>query len=412
MKTSIYISLFLTFLLASCGQTENQPTETAEAHDHASNENEVHLVQQQMDVMDIQLGHFQHLNLSTTVKSNGQLQLPPQNKASLSAVMGGRVKTITAIEGDHVSKGQVLATLEHPDFIALQEQYMASLGQLSFREMDYQRKKSLFADSLSSAKDLQQSEAEYQSLQASVNGLRARLQMLDLDINAIERGDFATVIPIKAPINGYVRSIEVNIGKYVHPDQNLFEIVDNDHIHIDLRVYEKDMPKIHEGQKVFFSLSNNPDSVFQGSIFALGRAFEDEPKAMLVHAEIDNKAGVLLPGMYVDARIVTSNEKVLALPTDAIVSDGGLSYIFVLKPEASHGHDHAHEHAHSHDQAPSKSDEHIFQKVEVNTGANDIGFVEVVPAEKISDHAKIVTNGAFYLLAEMKKGEGGHGHHH
>lgn len=405
MKKPAYKLFFLAALMAvGCTQqnTENHTHEEGHAHEAAANEEEVHLVQQQMDVMDIQLGEFQYLNLSTTVKSNGQLELPPQNKASLSAVMGGRVRSISVLEGDYVTRGQVLATLEHPDFIEMQEQYMAARGQLAFIEKDYHRKKALYADSISSAKAFQQTKAEYQALLATVSGLKAKLQLLDLDVQAIEKGDFIAAVPVRSPINGYVRSIEINMGKFIHPGQSLFEIVDNEHIHIDLRVYEKDMAEVREGQKVIFSLSTNADSVFEGSIFAMGRAFEEEPKAMVVHAEIDNKGGNLLPGMYVDARIVTEEQKVRALPDDAIVSVGGLQYIFVLKPGGGTAHHHEGE----------GTKEYIFRKIEVNTGASDIGFTEVVPAHDLPEHAEIVTKGAFYLLAEMKKGEGGHGHHH
>ncbi len=393
-------------LCFGCGQPTTEDAHAHEdAHDHApANEEEVHLVQQQMDVMDIQLGKFQSLNLSTTVKSNGQLELPPQNKASLSTVMGGRVKAIQVLEGDYVSKGQTLALIEHPNFVELQEQYMTAKSKLVFLEQDYERKKTLHADSISAAKTFQQAEAGYRSALANVNGLKAKLQLLNINLEKVEQGEFLSAIPVRSPINGYVRLVEVNIGKYVQPEQEMFEIVDNEHIHIDLRVYEKDMGKVKHGQKVIFSLPNNPDSVFQGSIFAVGKAFEQEPKAVSVHAEIENKTGGLLPGMYVDARIVTNEQQVQALPNDAIVNDGGLNYIFVLKPRSVQ--DHAHEDGATHD------NEFVFRKIEVNLGATDIGFTEVVPAYNLPDHVQIVTKGAFYLLAEMKKGQGGHGHHH
>lgn len=418
MKKTTYILgiLATVFVLGlGCGQSssdEHGEGEDGHGHGEEGSKEEVHLVQKQMDVMGIELGKFQHLNLSTTVKSNGQLELPPQNKASLSAVMGGRVKSVNVLEGDYVTKGQVLAALEHPDFVEMQEQYMTATSQLSFLEKDYQRKKKLFADSISSAKGFQQAEAEYLAALAEANGLKAKLQMLDIDIGAVAKGSFLSAAPIRSPINGYVRKIEINMGKYVQPEQEMFEIVDNEHIHIDLMVYEKDMNKIGKGQKVIFSLTSSPDSIFEGSIFAVGKSFEREPKAMVVHAEIDNKTGNLLPGMYVDARIVTNADTVLAIPNDAIVSDGGLSYIFVLKPASTGGHSHEEGEEHDHGNEDDHSDEHVFRKIEVSTGATDIGFTEVVPAYNLPEHVKIVTKGAFYLLAEMKKGEGGHGHHH
>lgn len=407
-NTHFTIVLLTTLLLFGCGpqSTEKPAHEEAHAHEEEANKEEVHLLQKQMDVMDIGLGKFQYLNLSTTVKANGQLELPPQNKASLSMVMGGRIKDILILEGDYVTKGQVLARLENPDFVEMQEQYMAAIGQLSFLEKDYQRKKDLFDNNAGSAKSFQQSEADHLTMVAKVNGLKTKLRMLEIDLKSVEQGQFLSAVPVRSPINGYVRQIKVNMGKYMQAEQELFEIVDNDHIHIDLRVYEKDMNKIAKGQKVIFSLSSNPDSVFQGSIFSVGRAFESEPKAMVVHAEIDNKKGNLLSGMYVDARIVTDERNVRALPNDAIVSDGGLNYIFVLKPGSNHSH------SHGDGEHDDHADEYVFRKIEVSTGANDIGFTEVVPAYDLPEHVQIVTKGAFYLLAEMKKGEGGHGHHH
>lgn len=408
MKRTIYtISILTALFVAGCGsQSSREPGHKKEDHAHPleSGPEEVHMVQKQMEVMDITLDQFQYLNLGTTVKANGQLQLPPQNKASVSAVIGGRIKAISALEGDHVTKGQTLALLEHPDFVEMQERYMAASSQLVYQQKDYERKKILYADSISSARAFQQSEAEYNALVATVNGLKAKLQMLDIDVKSVEKGNFISAVPVRSPIDGYVRLIEVNMGMYVQPDQEMFEIVDNEHIHIDLMVYEKEMNKVQHGQKVIFSLSSDPDSVFQGSIFAVGRAFEQEPRAMVVHAEINNKKGNLIPGMYVDARIVTNEQKVKALPNDAIVSDGGLNYIFVLKPTPPHDH--------THQETAGHNDEYVFRKIEVRTGATDIGFTEVTPAYDLPENAQIATRGAFYLLAEMKKGEGGHGHHH
>lgn len=366
-------------------------------HAHEDHPDDVHLLQKQMDVMEIKLGKFQFLNLSTTVKTNGVLELPPQNKASISAVMGGRVKSISILQGDYVKQGQVLAYLEDPAYADLQQEYLTAKSKLGYLQEEFERKKNLHQDSIGSNKSYREAEANYSAAKAQTNGLKAKLKLLDLNIEEVEQGLFPTAAPIRSPINGYVRKIEVNLGKYVNPEQELFEIVDNEHIHIDLRVYEKDMHLVHEGQQVVFSLTHQPDSVFQGTIFSVGKSFEEEPKAMLVHAEIDNKTGGLLPGMYVDARIITNSDQVQALPNDAVIRDGGLSYIFVLKPAAS---DVGHE------------DEYVFRKIEVNTGVRDIGFTEVIPVYDLPPKTQYVTQGAFYLEAELKKGSGGHGHHH
>lgn len=411
LKYNIWIALLA--LAAACGTSTEEVTVEEGAHEHEAEENQVHLKQNQIDVMGIELGSFQYLNLSTTIKTNGRLELPPQNKASLSPVMSGRVKSVKVLAGDYVNRGQTLATLEHPDFIELQEDYISAQSNLIYLKQDFLRKKQLYKDSISSAKSLQEAEAAYRSADAKFSSLREKLRILDINLATVEAGNFVSAIPIKAPINGYVKLVDVNIGKSVHPDDKMFEIVDNDHIHIDLIVYEKDMARVQNGQKVIFSLTNNPDSVFEGSIFSVGKSFDEESKAMYVHAEINNKKGNLLPGMYVDARIITNNEKVKALPNDAIVSDGGLNYIFALEPKRSNTHTHEDGTSHTHeDDNHNHADELVFRRIETGIGAQDIGFTEVAPEYNLPDHIQFVTKGAFYLLAEMKKGEGGHGHSH
>lgn len=446
MKTHIIytILLMLGFVLSGC-QPKVEEAHEEDSHSEAEATNSVHLLQEQMDVMEILTGSFQKVNLKTTVKVNGQLELPPQNKASVSTLKAGRVKNILVVEGDEVRKGQVLARLEHPSFLELQEEYLTCLSEFDFLKKEYERKKLLLADSITAVKSFELAESNYKTKQGQLNTLKAKLTLLGVDAGQVAKGNISGSIPIKSPINGYVRLVEVNMGMYIQPEQEMFEIVDNDHIHIDLMVYEKDIDKVREGQKVLFSLTTRKEEVFEGKIFAIGKAFENEPKAVSVHAEIANKTGNLLPGMYVDGRIETDLHKVKALPDEAVVMDGGLSYVFVKEKgrgsvaghDSHEGHDHGsesddqigeehahegHDHGsgkreekesgHGHDNKESHVDEYIFRKVEVNTGAKDLGFTEVVPAETIPENAVFVTQGAYYLLAELKKGEGGGGHHH
>ncbi len=397
-------------------------------HEEEANKDEVHLLQKQMEVMDIQLGGFSAVNLSTTIKSNGRLELPPQNKASLSALLGGRVKSITVKEGDPVVKGQIIAYLENPEFIVLQREYFEAKSNYELLKVDFRRKEKLFEQKVTSAKEYQRVETEFKKAEAAYNASAATLKMLNVSISN-SSANIMSALPVKSPISGFVRLVEINIGMYVEPQTEMFEIVDNDHIHIDLMVYEKDIDKIKIDQKVVFSLATHAEKVFEGKVFAVGKAFERDTKAVKVHAEITSKPEGLLPGMFVDARIVTREAKaVQALPNDAIISESGLNYIFVRYYEsdnhdAHEGHDHndAHEgHGHAdehkgHDHAENGehgAGEYTFKKIEVNIGATDIGFTEVVPAQTISENPEIVVKGAYYLQAEMKKGEGGHGHHH
>ena len=405
MKKSIYIVVISMLTMFGCSSSTDKKDSQDHSHDeevsgsHSDGAEEeksdylVHLKPDQLRVMDIKIGSFKMMNLSTTVKTNGQLELPPQNKASLSAVISGRVKEVKVIEGQKVRKGQVLAVMENPEAIDLQQEYVALKNQVEYVELDYKRKKELYQDSIGSAKEYQKVKSEYFSLKAEFDGVRAKLKLLNYSTSQLDNGKISSTFNVISPIEGHVRLVEINIGKFVQPQEEMFEIVDNDHIHMDLMVYEKDIDKIKDGQKVVFSISTHPEHVFYGKVFSVGKAFESDLKAVRVHAEITSKPTGLLPGMYVDARIVIDSNEVQSVPVGAVIDVEGLSYIFVVND--------------------AESDEvHMaFSKIEINKGAMDMGFVEVVPAQPIPDNPKVVINGVYYILAEMNKGEGG-GHSH
>jgi membrane fusion protein, heavy metal efflux system len=401
MKKSIYtytIMLVSSILLFGCGTKDtNQKEEVEDEHVHAEEHpDDVHLVQTQIDAMNIKLGQIEMFNLSSTVKASGQLELPPQNKASVSSLIGGRITKIFVVAGDYVKKGDALATMESLEYIELQQNYLSVKSKFDYLKLDLERKEALVKSNAVPQKEYEKVKADFLSAQAESLGLAVRLQMLGTDLERLKKNIIASRFQLNSPISGYVRLIEVNIGKYAKADQEMFEIVDNEHIHIDLRVYEKDIHLVKNGQKVMFSLPNQPQNVLEGKIFAIGKAFETEQRAMMVHAEITSNKSDILPGMYVEARIITNSNNTKSLPNDAIVSDGGLNYIFVLKPRKKKGHE----------------KEYIFRKIEVNLGAQDIGRSEVILTYNLPENAQFVVSGAYYLLAEMNKGEGGHGHHH
>jgi cobalt-zinc-cadmium efflux system membrane fusion protein len=284
------------------------------------------------------------------------------------------------------------------------------LNNFQFLKQDYERKKRLYTENISSGKDFQKTEADYKSMISKLNTLKAKLEILSLNINEIEQGTISKTIPVKAPIHGYVRKIEINIGTYVEPQKDMFEIVDNHHIHIDLLVYENDISKIRKGQKVSFRVSNLKEKELQAEIFAVGKAFEDDLKAVRIHAEIENPDNELIPGMYVNARIIVDDYQTNTLPESAIIKEGESSFIFV-KTEEKDNDAHVHNESEDHGESASSEEHHIkFKKIPIKTGATDNGFTEVIPLEEILEDVLVVIYGAYYLDSEMSKGEAEHHH--
>ncbi|MDZ7691779.1 MAG: efflux RND transporter periplasmic adaptor subunit [Balneolaceae bacterium] len=283
---------------------------------------------------------------------------------------------------------------------------MDASERLGYLEQEYNRKKRLLDEEVGSQREFQQIASDYHSIRSKTAGLKSKLELLGLNPKEARQGNVKSSVPVRAPLAGYIHTIEVNTGGYVSPGQLLFEIVDNNRIFVNLLVFEKDLLKVHEDQTVYFRYSNQTDDQFyKARIFAVGKAFEQEPKAVRVHAELTEQGPNLLPGMYVEGRIVTDSTEVLALPQDAVVSDGGTSYIFVVE-EQEDGHITA--------EQVSESNEHDhgirFRAVEVTTGTEDDGHIEIKLLENLPENAEVVTKGAFFVLSEMKKGEGGHHH--
>lgn len=409
MNKKIIHTLMLGGILIIACNSEN-PGHEDEHNEEAHQENVVSLTTQQMKAIDLTLGKIEKHNLSTTVKSNGRTELPPQNKANVSALISGAVKDIFVIEGDLVKKGQTLATLEHPDIVDMQQQYLENVNNMEFLEQDYQRKKKLFEEKVGSGKDYQKALSEYNTAKSTANGLKAKLQMLGISIQSLEQGNISPTINIISPIDGYVRFAEVNIGSFVEPNNDMFEIVDNSNIHADLLVYEKDIPKIKTGQEVHFNISNIPGRELKGTIFSMGRAYENEARAITVHADIENTEGDIIPGMYVNAHIMVDSVTTDALPEEALAAEGDKYFIFIKTEGEKHADAEKDEHDHNekgHDENEEKS---FFKKTEVIPGIRANGFVQIKQLTPLPENAEIAINAAYYLLAEMGKGETEHSH--
>ncbi|SMO65594.1 efflux RND transporter periplasmic adaptor subunit [Gracilimonas mengyeensis] len=406
-NSTLIFSFFGLLLVAACGGGDHaHEDEHAEEEGHTENALSVELSERQMEAVGIEIGQFSYLPLKNTVKANGMLELPPQKKADISALVAGQVSDINVIEGDRVETGDILATIEDPAIIDMQQHFIEASEQREFLQQDYERKKRLFDEEVGSAREFQESASRYRSNEARISGLRSKLELLGLNPEQVLEGRISSQVPVHSPLNGFVRLVEVNTGSYITPGDHMFEVIDNSELHIDLMVYEKDLHRVKEGQLLYFRYANQPTSeLYKGEIFAVGKAFEQNPKAVRVHAHLMEEQSNLLPGLYVEAMIVTDEETVLSLPEEAVVSDGGQSYIFMVEEEE--GHIEMEEASHSDEEEHRGT--HL-RAVPVVTGTSEEGYVEIRLLEEVAEESQVVTKGAFFVLSEMRKGEGGHHH--
>jgi len=371
---------------------------------------EVALNEAQYNASAIELGTFSMKNLSDVVNANGYTKLPPQNQADVSVHLTGIVKSINIIEGQSVKKGQVLATIESPEFAKLHEAYLTSKSNLEFLTLEYDRQKTLSDENVNSKKVFQKTKAEFEVEKARFSSLKQQLAILNLNGG----NTTSSIMPIVAPISGFITEINIKIGSNAEVGKPLLSIVDNSQLHVDLLVYEKDLQKVKPGQNIRFVLTNQDNTEINGKVFNVGKAFENETKSVAVHADISNKSQTLIPGMYVNALIDVGARNVQALPVDAVVKADGREFIFILE-EGHEEETHDEKEGHSHKEGDAKEHEgktFRFQRIEVKTGTSQLGFVQVSVLHKIEENAKIVLKGAYYIQSHLVKNEGGGGHSH
>lgn len=370
-------------LLFACGGQAIESEETAAApkteQKASASSDMVQLTGQQYQYAGIQLGKLETRRLGRVVKVNGVLDVPPQNMASVSAPMGGFLKSTRLLPGTRVKKGQVIAMMEHPDYIQLQQDYLDSKSRLELAQLEYDRQKELNRENVNSAKVYQQATADYQVLQHRVKALSEKLLFIGLNPTRLSSEGLSRAIPIYSPINGYVKEVNVNLGRFVNPTDVLFEIINTEHMHLALSVFEKDVSRIREEQRVVFNLPNEPRQERMGRVHLVGKAIGTD-KTVMIHVHIDKDDPTLLPGMYVNARIETGDSTALTVPDAAIVSAEGKDYVFVPKGGQPHG----------------------FQRVEITKGISENGYTAVrLPANLKPEQTRVVVKGAYSLLAKM-----------
>jgi len=399
MKTDrlFYIIFFsLASTLVSCDNNKVAGEKQEEQHDEHEGENGVELTSAQSKTAGVELGKVDKKQISGTVKVNGVLDVPPQQLVSISVPLGGFVKNTSLLQGSRVKKGQVIATIENLDFIQIQQDYLEAKSQLELTEMDYKRQQELAKENVNSQKTLQQSKTNFATWQAKYNALREKLKVINVDVRSLESGQVTSSINLYSPIGGYVTQVNVNIGKFVTPTDVIFEIVDTEHLHAELIVFEKDVPKLKIGQKVRFTLANETEERM-ATIYLIGREINKD-RTVQVHCHIDKEDTELLPGMYLSAYVETGGALVPALPDDAIVDYNGKKYIFIV----SEG---------KHEEGESKESAQHFMMLEIQTSNRELGFTEVNVPDSLSQ-AEVVVKGAYALLSKMKNSEeeGGHAH--
>ncbi|MFP3831412.1 efflux RND transporter periplasmic adaptor subunit [Chryseobacterium sp. SIMBA_028] len=375
-KISIY-SLSLALILSSCsGKKEEEKTVYENTKFAKGAENTVHLTEKQIQSVALTTTSIQNRNMEKLVRLNGKAEIAPSHISSVSSIMGGHIKSINVINGSHFSKGQVLAVVEDPQFIQLQQDYLVTKAQLEAARLNFNRQKDLNTSKASSDKTMQTAQADYSTLNATLKGLEEKLRMIGINAKGLNTGNIRSKINIYAPFNGFVSKILVNNGQYINPADTLFELINPTGLLLELKIFENDVNDIKVGQEILVYNNQKPDLKSNAKIVSVVPSIENGGSAKAV-AKLSSINSEFVKGMYINAEVNISSRYIQGLPNEAVVSFENKNYVFEDLGKAK------------------------YKMIPVVTGISDDQFTEIVKADFLKDK-KIIQKGAYSLLMMLK----------
>jgi cobalt-zinc-cadmium efflux system membrane fusion protein len=379
MKTLKYILPILTLpFLIACGGNETVENQESEIEETSTT---LIVTNAQFELGKMELGTLTEQSFNNVVKANGALDVPPENKATVSAYFGGYVKSISLLQGQKIAKGQTLFVLENPDYIQVQQDFLEAKSQLSYLKSDYERQKELAANNVSSQKTFLKAESEYKMTLAKYESLKKKLQLMNINPNSVTEYNMNSTITVKSPIAGFVTSVLATKGLFLNPSDIALTIMNTDHMHVELNIFEQDLTNVAIDQDVTFRIQNS-NTIYKAKVYLINKAIDTENRTIKLHCHFINEedAIALTPGMFVEAEIYASSDSSLALPTNSVVSIENKSYI-LLKKERS-------------------KNEITFERVEVKPGQINGNYIEILNSRDFKSDDQFLITGAFNLIQE------------
>ena len=393
MKNIAYKIILCSTLIFAVGCKEK--TIVVEDTHEAVNENIVELTEAQLALTEIVIGKVEKRKIGHEISVNGMIDVPPQGNISVTVPYGGFLKYTTMLPGTKLKKGQIIATVENPEFIDFQRDYLEAIANNEYLKADFERQQTLNNAEVTSSKVFQKAKSNYMTNKANIQALESKLQLIGINPSSVTNSKIVSVVNMYSPINGIVREVYINTGKYFNPQDVLMDITDATDLHVELKVYEDDIPLIRIGQNIRFRISNAPDEWMEAEVFLIGNNVRED-RSITIHGHLKDKNEDLVPGMFVNANIEVEAFDQYSVPVEAIVRFEGKQYIFQSLGIRKEGEQIMND----------------FEMLEILKGNEEGDFVAFSLKNEDEDitEIEVVLKDAFTLLAKAKNSEeeGGH----
>lgn len=380
MKVSLLIISIPAWLFVnSCHPNGNgeQGSLSGEEVNQSDETGVVNLTRQQFESMEMEVGDPVPMQFLNSVAANGYIEASPTGSARISTLVSGRVRQINTETGDQVRRGQTLFSLESHEIVLLQQNYAEAVQRLKLLKADFERLEQLWEQQIGAQKDYLKAESEYRQMQAEVEGLKARLNMIHMDLSVIENGGIVPYLEVKSPISGTVTRQDLVLGQFVEPSEIAMEVVNEDRMRLRLELFEKSMADLVVGQTVIFSTPDQPEQSYEATLSHIGKTVSSEGRTVECFAELGREDRKLfMNNMYVEAAIITCEREARAIPEEALISDPDRNYVLILVGEYNGGM--------------------TFRKVPVQAGVTRQGYTEILD----EDLSSVLLKGTYNLWTE------------
>lgn len=322
------------YLLFSCSDKDKKTENQIESEVISNN---IIIEKSKFDKLPVQTSFIKNIKMDEEIEVNGFVDVPPENIASMSFQISGNIKSIghNVLPGKFVNKGTVLATGQSMEFLQIQEEYLQNSIKNELLVEEYNRQKSLAEGDAGAKKKYQEAENALKLNKAILAGLESRLNFIGCNISSLKKGNISKTFAIYAPFNGYIKTANVSTGKSFTPTDVLFELINKDHLHVELKVFEKDAHKVKEGQDVIFTKKDGTNSI--AKIFLVGKTFEEATKTVNIHVHFEDiqLENELIVGQLIKGTILINGSKVNAINESAIKREEFGNYVFTIENENS-----------------------------------------------------------------------------
>lgn len=310
--------LIIAALLSACSGGQSDSSAVDEG---AISGGTIVVTKEQFQSSGMELAAMTKIAAVQEINVNGKVVVIPGHVTEIGSLSEGRVSSVMVSVGDWVKKGEALFRLEGPSIIDLQQEFLKAQAVLPVVEADYSRQKELLQSEIASRKIYEEARADFLSARATASALRARLELLGIDTEELERsGTITASIAVSAPIAGNVTMQNLRQGAYLLVGESVMEIVDPKSVFVELDVYETDMTDITKGMEVLVWPAGEDTVYYRARISRVAGKVDADTRSIRVQASLSEPAPALLPGMYVNATLLKESGEMYGLPSGAIVN--------------------------------------------------------------------------------------------